>query len=238
MTTLPTEFPASHDNVGTMVSRILALLVWALAAASVVFWGLRWFAKPVAVPPTASSVAMNSAPAGDLSKLWTGPALAASAVEVPAAPELASRIQMAGALAPREGSSGGIALLTVDGRPSQAFKPGQVIEGDNIVQSIGSEGVKIGPRGADPVLTLPLPTMPAAATGTLPPPATVGMAAPAMASPAAPMPYQAEVGMAANAVEGADVPPTRNRRLPPRMRRGMVGGPPGGSNTDVQQPES
>jgi general secretion pathway protein C len=187
---------------------------------------------------------MTSPPRGDLSKLWTGPALAASQPQEQAAPALAARIQMVGAVAPRaDNGRNGVALLTVDGRPAQAFKPGQTVESDNIIQSIGPEGVKIGPAGAEPVLTLPLPTMPAAATGTLPPPATVGSASPSPAAAYTPPPVaqaaNAGVGMAATGVEGADLPNPDNarvRRLPPRMRRHLVGGPPGGQNTDIQPP--
>jgi general secretion pathway protein C len=237
----------------TMVSRILALLVWACAAASVAYWGLRWFAKPVAVPPGTGSVAMSTPPHGDITRLLTGPAVKADEPDPNAQSALAARIQLLGVVAPRnEHDTSGVALLVVDGKPSRAFQAGQTIDGELIVQSIGQQIVKIGPRGGEALLTLNLSLLPAAATGSLPPPATVGggpaAPAPVNSSPAAQnQAAEAGTGMAAAPIEGAapadqansQVPPGA-RRLPPRLRRrGMVGGPPGGQNTDgveQQQP--
>ena len=39
-----------------MASRLVALVIWAAAAASAVFWGYRLFVKPMAVPPQATVV--------------------------------------------------------------------------------------------------------------------------------------------------------------------------------------
>jgi general secretion pathway protein C len=225
-----------------MVSRILALLVWAFAAASVAYWGLRWFAKPVAVPPGTGSVAMSTLPHGDITKLLTGPAIKADEPDPNAQSALAARIQLLGVVAPRnEHDTSGVALLVVDGKPSRAFKAGQMVDGELMVQSIGQQIVTIGPRGGDAQLTLNLSLLPAAATGSLPPPATVGSNT---ATPASVNPNpgnEAGTGMAAAPIEGAAPPdPGSQRRLPPRLRRrGMVGGPPGGQNTDgveQQQP--
>lgn len=220
---------------GTMVSRILALFVWAFVAASVAYWGLRWFAKPVAVPPGTGSVAMKSAPRGDLTKLLTGPAVAASEPDVNAQSAIAARMQLLGIMAPRRQGEGGVALLVVDGKPSQAFRSGQAIDGELVVQSIGPQGVEIGKRGETALLTLNLPLLPAAATGTLPAPAgapttTTTPQGMAPAAVAAPMPPRAGTGMAAQQIEGANpLDPanspsiTRERRLPPRGRRpGMM----------------
>lgn len=227
-----------------MVSRILALLVWAFVAASVAYWGLRWFAKPTAVPPGTGSVSMTSAPRGDITKLWTGPAVVATDEPDPNAQSaLAARIQLLGVVAPRyEGGTSGVALLVVDGKPSQAFKPGQAIDADHIVQSIGPQGVLIGPRGGEALLTLSMPLLPPASTGTLPPPATVGtgFAPPAMVAQAQP---DAGVGMAAQPVEGMNpldpaanpVPSARERRLPPRMRRQSPGADPSSAESTAQE---
>lgn len=229
----------------TMVSRILALLVWACAAASVAYWGLRWFAKPVAVPPGTGSVAMSTPPRGDLSKLLTGPAVTAEEPDPNAQSALAARIQLLGAVTPRqEHDPSGVALLVVDGKPSRAFKPGQTVDGELIVQAISKEGVKIGPKDGEALLTLSLTQLPPPATGSLPPPATVG----GQASPAPntegnaganALAAESGTGMAAAPVEGANpldpaanpVPSARQRRLPPRMRR------PGTTNPGEPNPE-
>lgn len=240
----------------TMVSRILALFVWAFVAASVAYWGLRWFAKPVAVPPGTSSVAMTSTPRGDFTKLLTGPAVVSNEPDPTAQSSLAARLQLLGIMAPRQQGAGGVALIVVDGKPSQAFRSGQAIDGELAVQSIGPQGVQIGHKGDAALLTLTLPLLPAAATGTLPSPAGAPVAqVQNQTQPAIPVTptrirgMPAAVGMAAQPVEGASpqAAPAMNqenqvRRLPPRGRRsGMVGGPPGGQNGDgieqQQQPQ-
>lgn len=159
-----------------MLSRILALLVWAAVAASLAFWGLRWMARPAAVPPGTSSVALSgTAPRGDVTRLLSPPA---NAADEPSAPSqqamLASRLQLVGVVAPRQGGGGGIALLVVDGKPARAFKTGHAIDGDLILQSVTQQGVQIGPSGGPAAVNLSLPLLPAAATGTLPGAAATG----------------------------------------------------------------
>lgn len=158
-----------------MVSRILALLVWAAVAASVAFWGLRWFAQPAPVPPGTSPVAMNTAPRGDLARLLAGPAeaMAEAAPEPTQSAALAARLQLVGVVAPRHGNATGVALLVVDGKPAQAFKAGHRIDADLVVQAISQQGVQIGPPGGEPIVSLDLPLLPPPATGTLPPPGSM-----------------------------------------------------------------
>ena len=153
-----------------MVSRILALLVWAAVAASLAFWGLRWMARPAAVPPGTSSVALSgAAPRGDVTRLLSPPATAA---DEPSAPSqqamLASRLQLVGVVAPRRQGDGGIALLVVDGKPARAYRTGHTIEGELVLQSVTQQGVQIGPSGGAAAVNLNLPLLPAAATGMLP----------------------------------------------------------------------
>lgn len=153
-----------------MASRILALLVWAAVAASLAFWGLRWMARPTAVPPGTSSVALSgAAPRGDVTRLLSPPAQAG---DEPAAPSqqamLASRLQLIGVVAPRHEGGQGIALLAVDGKPARAYKTGHVVDGDLVVQSVTQQGVQIGPSGKPAAVNLNLPLMPPPATGMLP----------------------------------------------------------------------
>lgn len=154
----------------TMVSRILALLVWAAVAASLAFWGLRWMARPAAVPPGTSSVALSgNAPRGDVTRLLSPPANAANEPSAPSQQAmLASRVQLVGVVAPRRQGDGGIALLVVDGKPARAYKTGHVIDGELVLQSVTQQGVQIGPAGGPAAVNLNLPLLPMAATGMLP----------------------------------------------------------------------
>ncbi|RRS06198.1 hypothetical protein EIP75_00970 [Aquabacterium soli] len=202
-----------------MVSRILALLVWAAVAASLAFWGLRWMARPAAVPPGTSSVALSGAvPRADVTRLLSPPATAA---DEPSAPSqqamLASRLQLVGVVAPRRQGDGGIALLVVDGKPARAYKTGHAIDGDLVLQSVTQQGVQIGPAGGAAAVNLNLPLLPAAATGMLPSANGVGGAPAGMPpegraggynpSRPVPMPSRPGGGMADTPVEGAEPAP-------------------------------
>lgn len=118
---------------------------------------------------------MEDGTKGDFRKLLAGPPVS----EEPVADQgsqsaLAGRIQLQGAFASGDASgTGGIALLSVDGRPARAFRTGQQVDADMVLQSVDAGGARIGLRGGPAVLTLPLPTLPPPATGSLAPPAGV-----------------------------------------------------------------
>jgi len=203
-----------------MASRILALIIWAAVAASLAYWGLRWLAQPTGVPPNATPVSLDDGIHGDLHRLLAGPATAASGADQPdtsAASALASRMKLLGVVAPREaGGAGGVALVSIDGKPPRAIRVGGVIEGDLLLQSLTQRGAAIGQANAPASVTLDLPLLPGPATGALPPPEGVSM------SDNTPPPPQGGMPMATGSLaspEGADVPdmqapPARRQRNP------------------------
>lgn len=163
-----------------MASRILALIIWAAVAASLAYWGLRWLAQPTGVPPNATPVSLDGGIHGDLHRLLAGPAAAASGANQPdpssAASALASRMKLLGVVAPREANgAGGVALVSIDGKPPRAIRVGGVIEGDLVLQSLTQRGAAIGQADAPASVTLDLPLLPGPATGALPPPEGVSM---------------------------------------------------------------
>ena len=164
----------THHNGQIMASRIFALITWAAVAASLAYWGLRWLAHPAAVPPHANRVSLDSDVRGDFQRLLAGPAKAASSVEPNAASQLAGRIRLIGAVAPRgSDQSGGVALISVDGKPPRAVRVGGAVDGDLVLQSVSQRQAQIGRPDASPSVTLTLPSLPMAATGTLPAPTGV-----------------------------------------------------------------
>lgn len=185
-----------NDN-RRMPARLSAFVIWALIAATAVFWGLRLFVQPATAP--LHSVAMADALAGrsDLSRLL-GQAPVAATVAV-AAPEAASRFRLLGIMAPRHPSSAGaplssgLALIAVDGKPARAFVVGSRLEGDLVLQSVSLRQVSIGPAKGAHTMVLEIPPFAAPATGTSPvaggpAPSAVGVAQPVPAVPAmAPM---------------------------------------------------
>ena len=86
---------------------------------------------------------------------------------------LASRFKLLGVAAPRRGGDrNGLALIAVDGKPARSFAVGAAVDGEMLLQSVHARGAQLGARGAAAQVTLELPALPLAATGTLPSPAT------------------------------------------------------------------
>jgi general secretion pathway protein C len=186
-----------------MTARWLAFAVWAGAAASALFWGLRWFVHPVPAPGFTRVVATAASPQGDLSRLFGGDAPAVAA----AAPAAASRFHLLGVVAPRGDASAreGLALIAVDGKPARSYRVGAPVDGDLVLQDVRPRGVSLGPRDGAANVKLEIPPPVAAATGTpplqgAPVPAPAPVVRPAFgAVPSAP-PAEAEPQPAAPAV--------------------------------------
>lgn len=168
-----------------MSSRLSALVIWAAVAASLAYWGLRWLAQPIAVPSNATAVSMDGGSKGDFRRLLSGPAAASpQALDPGAQSALAGRIQLQGAFAAGASQGdGGVALLSIDGQPPRAVRVGQTVDGVMVLQRVDASGAQIGPADGPTALTLALPTLPAPATGTLPPPTGVSTTATAPARP-------------------------------------------------------
>jgi general secretion pathway protein C len=157
-----------------MASRIFALIIWAAVAASLAYWGLRWLAQPTGVPANATPVSLDGGTQGELRRLLAGPPKPASGVDQgaqSAASALVARLRLLGVVAPRrEGDSGGVALLSLDGKPPRAVRVGGAIDGETVLLALTQRGASIGPSGGPAVASLDLPLLPPPSTGALPPP--------------------------------------------------------------------
>jgi general secretion pathway protein C len=153
-----------------MKARLFAFVIWAAVAASAMFWILRLGASSPTAPSHTVAVSAATAPRGDLTRVFgaaparptAGPA---GVVQTP----LSSRFKLLGVAAPRQGGDRtGLALIAIDGKPARSYAVGAAVDGDLLLQSVHSRGAMLGARGAAPLVTLDLPALPVAATGTLP----------------------------------------------------------------------
>jgi general secretion pathway protein C len=154
-----------------MLARLSAFIIWALVAATAVFWGLRLLVRAPAAPAYAVPIGDVSAARGDLTRLL-GAAPVATAATMPAA-EANSRFRLFGIMAPKTSSGAaaghGVALIAVDGKMPKAYAVGSRLDGDLMLQSVSMRTVSIGPgQGGASAITLELPPPAAAATGKLP----------------------------------------------------------------------
>jgi general secretion pathway protein C len=166
-----------------MLSRAAAFLIWALVAATGVFWLLRLTAQGPSVGHATLASPQTLPTRAELSRvLGSTPA---AATPTAASPELSSRFVLAGVMAPKKplagsartfGQGAGLALIAVDGQPAKPYALGSKLEGDLTLLAVTLRSASIGPAGGSPVLILELPALPPPATGVLP---TVSLGSPA-----------------------------------------------------------
>jgi general secretion pathway protein C len=152
-----------------MSARLSAFVIWALVAASAVFWSLRLVVRAPGAPAHTVAVGDTAPLRADLTRLFGAPPVAAGpSVQVAAA---SSRFTLAGVMAPKLPGGPGIALIGVDGKTPRAFRTGSTVDGNQVLQSVSLRSASIGPVGGGPSVVLEVPPLAMAATGTLPPPA-------------------------------------------------------------------
>jgi len=152
-----------------MLSRLSAFVIWALVAATAVFWGLRVLVHAPAAPAYTVPVGDASAVRGDLNRLLGSAPVATAAT--PTA-DTNSRFRLLGIMAPKYSSGAvathGVALIAVDGKMPKAYAVGSRLDGDLVLQSVSLRTASIGPEQGATAITLELPPLAAAATGKLP----------------------------------------------------------------------
>jgi general secretion pathway protein C len=187
--------------------------LWALAAASVVYWGFRLGGgSSVKLPAPVARQAPPVDPAAIARLLGAAPGGGAAPA---AAPSLASRLQLVGVVA-GVSSGGGAAIISVDGKPAKPFRVGAAIEDGVVLQSVRGRQAVLAAGGAGaPLLTLELPPLRGTAVSQAPiSPAPPGLlsapplppAQPPMAQPASPPATPAPQAQGANATLQAQTP--------------------------------
>ncbi len=191
-----------------MKLRIIAFVIWAAVAASAMFWALRLGASSPVAPAHTVAVGAAVAPRGDLTRLFgAAPVRDAGGPAVVVQAPLSGRFRLLGVAAPRQGGDRtGLALIAVDGKPARSYAVGALVDGELVLQSVHARGAQLGAQGAPAQVTLELPALPAAATGSLPsgaalpptpgvpafgvvaPPPAPAVVAPVMAVPTEPQP--------------------------------------------------
>ncbi len=153
-----------------MIVRLSALVVWILVAAAAVFWGLKMFVVPAPLPAGAQPVGMAPPLAGDLTRLLGAAPVAAAPVAAPP-PDAATRFRLTGVVAtrvardPQGPAAPGLALISVDGKPPQAYRVGDTLDGQFALVSVGLRSARVDLRGGGSGFVLELPPPAPAATG-------------------------------------------------------------------------
>ncbi|XAH22694.1 type II secretion system protein N [Xylophilus sp. GW821-FHT01B05] len=127
-------------------------LVWLLAAGSLVFWGLR-LAAPA--PGPAYAPVTDAAPAA-ADPAVVARALGALPARVAQAAPASGRFSLLGVVA--GSSSGGTALIAVDGQPPRPFRVGSTVAPGYVLQSVAPRRAFLGNSGVE-ALALDMPML-------------------------------------------------------------------------------
>ena len=138
-----------------------AFLLAALAAASAVYWGLKWPGSKVDGPIAALAM-LEAAPADPLA---LARALGGGNATVAAAPAMgapvvntSSRLALVGVVA--NGKSRGAALISIDGKPARPYRVGSSVDDGLVLQSVEPRRALLAAQLDGPAsLTLELPQL-------------------------------------------------------------------------------
>ncbi len=186
-----------------MPSRWVSLLIWALVVASAVAWALRLGGRATPVPAQAVTALPSAAQGGDFSRVFGQPPVVAVAANEPVLAD--SRFKLVGVVAPRGERRGGLALISVDGKPARALRVGREVEPGLTLVAVNHRGAELGRAGA-PSMLLELPALPEAQRGR---PGDLAVPAAAFGVPAAARPPGMPMISGFPAQPGGAVPPRR-----------------------------
>ena len=135
--------------------RLAAFVLALLLAATVVFWVMRWPARDSgpALPLPETRDELPAANANLMARLLGQGDAPAYAV---ATPDAASRFRLTGIIA--SGAGRGVALVSVDGKPSKPYHEGSQLEAGWMLQSVEPRRIALAADAKAPVgLRLELP---------------------------------------------------------------------------------
>ncbi len=134
----------------------VTLLVWAAAAASAAYWGLKVSGGDASGPVAAAGL-RQPAPADPaaIARLLGASGGAAAQAASPQ-PSAASRFQLVGVVADK--SQHGAALIVVDGKPAKHYRIGARVDEGLVLQSVQPRRAVLAPSmQGEPAITLELP---------------------------------------------------------------------------------
>ena len=176
--------------------RLLSFAIWAVVAASAVFWLTRLLARPDAAPAHAVTVSANaSVAAADLSRLLGSTRVAALDSAAPE-PPVDARYRLIGVVAPKSAAAMGLALIAVDNKPARPVSLGGVVDGSLVLLAVNHRRAELGPAGGAATVRLELPVVPEPNRSTRPVAAATPTPAVAPPPPRPAMPLPAGAGSA------------------------------------------
>jgi general secretion pathway protein C len=147
-----------------MTMRLLSFVIWAVVAASAVFWLTRLLSRSDPAPShTVTASAGASVASADLSRLLGSTRTASAEASAEPEPEADARFKLIGVVAPKSASpDSGLALIAVDGKPPRPVMLGGVVDGPLVLLAVNHRRAELGPAGGEATVRLELPAVPEA----------------------------------------------------------------------------
>ncbi len=147
---------------------MLSFSVWLLLGASVAYWGLQLFNRPLALPALTLQAGDARGGAVDLARLLGSTATPVAEPE----PVAQTRLRLLGVVAPRSARAAeageGVALIEVDG-VARTVRVGAPVDGELALLRVDARSASLGRIGQAPSQVLSISPAAAPATGTLAP---------------------------------------------------------------------
>jgi general secretion pathway protein C len=138
--------------------RVATFALAALAAVSATYWGLKGFGSTSLARAPVLSTAPPPANPQAVARALGGGVVAARVDSGAVAPSASSRFALVGVVA--NTSSGGAALIAVDGKPAKPFRVGTIVDGRLLLQSVnGRRAVLAAGMNAPAEVALELPVL-------------------------------------------------------------------------------
>jgi general secretion pathway protein C len=134
----------------------LAACAWAVAAASIVYWGLQLTLPQTVQSATSLSTALESRPEAVPA---VARALGQMAAQEGPKAQTNSQFKLLGVIASSSGQ-GSALIATDDGQPPKAYRVGQAVQDGLTLVSLTSRQARLKSSGADVLLELPDPDKP------------------------------------------------------------------------------
>jgi len=132
-------------------ARLSSFVLAALAATSVVYWGLRW-SEPISTPrASGESWSPRAIDTGRVALLLGAKPASEDDKESAPAVNAASRYKLIGVIAQGKGNKVGSALIAIDGAPAKPFRVGERLSDELLLQSVSARGAALAPSMQAPV---------------------------------------------------------------------------------------
>lgn len=139
--------------------RLATFALWALAAASVAYWGFRLSAPAGTAGPMVLAAAAVAPDAAAIARLLGGTVEPPKTIE-PTPVATVGRLVLVGVLV-GQSSGGGAALIAVDGQAAKPFRVGAQVADGLVLQALAPRQARLGASAQGPAtLTLDMPLRP------------------------------------------------------------------------------